>query len=287
MVSISDSKYAAISCIVSYPTDYDKDEESRGRKHSSAELEPTGRSFSPWSNESDSDQKSLEGLKVLHEGNELQESMRSVELMLEQLVRLAVAIRKSGKHSRLQKADQRFNREDYKDLEDHLVAIVLAHPEVSLEQIDASRLSDVQKMLIHCNLKRRNRFLYAQQHSRRLHPGPRKYFRFGLNLTALEGQIEEQAEDEAKITDASKSNPTDGAVNPTVKTGTTASALSNTFALQALNIPTQATSTVMSSTVMDIDYPRPPKITKGALAFVCPCCCQTLPISYSERNRWK
>src|SRR6202043_3866350 len=83
-------------------------------------------------------------------------------------------IRRSGTRSRLQKADRMLRLEDHQDFCAHLIAVMLsqgpssAEYTFSLEKIDPSKLSTVQLRLINCNLKRRNRFLYAQEHSKGL-----------------------------------------------------------------------------------------------------------------------
>ena len=100
----------------------------------------------------------------LSSSNPLHENMQNIEMMLDQLARIVIAVQQSGRRSQLQKADQRFKPEKHKDLQEHLITILLARPEFLKEQIDPSKLSDVQQQLIHCNLKHHNRFLYAQQH---------------------------------------------------------------------------------------------------------------------------
>lgn len=70
--------------------------------------------------------------------------MQNIEIMLNQLARIAIAIRRSDRRSRLQKADQRFKREEYKDLEEHLITVLLARLDFSKEQIHRSKLSEMQ-----------------------------------------------------------------------------------------------------------------------------------------------
>lgn len=238
-------------------------------------------------------EKELETLSLLHE------KMQNVEMILDQLARIAVAVRRSGKRSRLQKADQRFKAEEHKDLQQHLITMLslLARPRASNEEIDPSKLreeiylsklSEVQQRLIHCNLKRRNRFIYAQQHSKWLDPGtagrlsqPQTSKAIGTR-PANDGEV---AKEEQKSLETPVHEAADAPINPTIRTGTSASAVSDRLDLPQIPVP--AASTIMSSTVIDLQYPHPPKRKETARIFTCPCCCQALPVTLSEKNRWK
>ena len=90
------------------------------------EQEDQGRAFSPWSDDSSSDDHSenICDMEITH-ANPLQESMYNIESMQDQLSRIAVAIRRSGMRSRLQKADQRFEATEHEELEGHLVGMLL------------------------------------------------------------------------------------------------------------------------------------------------------------------
>lgn len=218
--------------------------------------------------------------------------MQNVKMMLDQLARISVAVRRSGRRSRLQKADQRFKLEEHEDLQKHLTAILLARPEFSEAQIDGSKLSDIQQRLIYCNLKRRNRFIYAQQHSKWLDPDHARFLpqaqSIGGRPLAGEEATTETPQSQLLITKPRPSYKTaDKPGNPTLRTGTSASAVSDSLALPRALTPTPAASTVLSSTVINVKYPKPPKTQKEARIFTCPCCCQTLPVALLEENRWK
>lgn len=123
--------------------------------------------------------------------NLLEECKKSVEMILDQLARLSVLIRKSGSRLRYQKADRMLNfhslPEDLQAFREGLTEIVLI-PQDSLEAnliknlrrkvfqnktrgsvlivvrawlVNPARLSPVQDRLIRANIKRRNRFTYA------------------------------------------------------------------------------------------------------------------------------
>lgn len=251
------------------------------------------RSFSPWSDDSDFDTQLENDFRPVFSGNLLHENMRNIEMMLDQLARIAVAVRRSGRRSRLQKADQRFKPEEHMDLQKHLVTILLARPEFAKEQVDESKLSDVQLRLIRCNLKRRNRFLYAQQHARWLDPdttGVPPQAQAMENIRSRPATDEESAREKQKslpLITKPLSEAADAPISPTTRTETSASAVSDSLALSLVLTPAPAASTIMSSTVIDLKYPRPPKRKEGARLFTCPCCCQALPVTLSETNRWK
>lgn len=279
---VDECKKLALSETTNLLSESSHDGELRGRLATLSPEEPPARSFSPWSDDSASDTQSETEFKPLSSGNPLRENMQNIEMMLDQLSRIAVAVRRSGRRSRLQKADQRFKSEEHEDLQKHLITILLARPEFSKEQIEPSKLSKVQQRLIYCNLKRRNRFLYAQQHSKWLDPDTA-----GRPIETIGTRPPTDGEAAKEKQKKPSSEATDARINPTIRTGTSASAVSDSLALPQALIPAPAASTVMSSTVIDIKYPSPPKIKEGARVFACPCCCQTLPVNLSEENRWK
>ncbi|KAL7893700.1 hypothetical protein HDV64DRAFT_262102 [Trichoderma sp. TUCIM 5745] len=269
----------------------------------------TGRSSPVWSDESTDEELEVE-LRLLASRSPLGKQMKAVELMLDQLARIALAVRRSGRRSRLQKADQQFKPEDHSDLQTHLVTILLAHPESSggpfhlfdlnnpsilKEQTDPARLSEIQQRLVRCNLKRRNRFLYAQRHAEKLGSGILQNQSHIQPIEATETPPDASKEPvkvvvtsvplpiQEKQPDRGESAP----VDPTVRTGTSASAVSNALALQQMHKSAPAASTVMSTTVRSLKYPHPPKVGEDVLIFKCPCCCQALPRVFLEGQKWK
>ncbi|KAK1148500.1 hypothetical protein N8T08_009505 [Aspergillus melleus] len=198
-------------------------------QESSPSLEETsGRAFSPWSDDSSSDDESDNGYPAkLPSRTPLQESMYNVESMEDQLARIAVAIRRSGRRSRLQKADQRFDATEHEELEGYLISMLHTHLKHTHKTRDASTLNEVQLRLVRCNLKRRNRFLYAQRHSNGLdggimRPSDRKPSA-NRQGTANQDDIIDHS-DNSNLPKIEHQNP-----NSTVITGTSASALSDSF----------------------------------------------------------
>jgi hypothetical protein len=211
-------------------------------------------------------------------------------MILDYLVRITIVLRGSGRRTRLQKADERFEPEEHEDLQKHLTIIILARPEFSKEQIEPTPLSEVQQRLILCNLKRRNRFLYAQRHSKWLNPvttghpsQPRPIEIHSANNREAAEQTQKSLMPIAKHL----SEDPGASMNPAIRTGTSLSAISESLALPQALTPAPSISIVMSSTVMNLKYPRPPRRREDALVFTCPCCCQVYPVTLSEENRWK
>ncbi|KAJ5638441.1 hypothetical protein N7528_000831 [Penicillium herquei] len=261
--------------------------------HDDSVDEPPVRSFSPWSDNSSSSSGSesadIRGEKPLPYTSPVEEAMYNVESIIDQLARLAVAIRRSGRRSRLQKADQLFKPDDHKELRDHLVTMFLhklGFLKDSSDATDSSKLSDVQMRLIDCNLRRRNRFLYAQKHSQGLVP-VRTNSQVQVQITQ---SIEISEKQEMKTARGSISSQKDVDVRTvtTLRTGTSASAMSASFLFPTADqMMPSASSSIMSSTVIDLDYPRPPKIMNASHIFRCPCCCESLPVAMANRNKWR
>jgi hypothetical protein len=263
------------------------DENSRGRTNALEVTQPSKRSFSPWSDESSSDSHSEPDVEAFASNNDLSEAMKNTEEILDQLIRIAVAIRRSGTRARLQKADQLFRDDDYSDLRSHLNVVVLSHAEFSEDQIDPKRLTKIQQRLITCNLKRRNRFIYAQKHSKRLNPAlPNSAFAIDLgDAKPFDSKAQPvKLGTEGKSLDAEVQSATSSRKTGIVPGGTvtTATVVSSTLTLRPGTVPSQAATTQVSSTGSRLSYPNPPKIKEGARVFKCPCCCQTLPSMMSE-----
>ncbi|MCJ1349815.1 hypothetical protein MMC31_008056, partial [Peltigera leucophlebia] len=286
----------------------------RGRKAETETIpaeEPIHRSFSPWSDTSISDSGSEKEAAIPASNILLTQAMKNTEAILDQLARLAVAIRKPGTSSRLQKADRSFDPKHHEDLQNYLVLILLAKPS-DIENkrhdiwdnnakdqsvnfgVDIALLSTAQQHLIDANLRRRNRFIYAQRHARKLAPvqlsstpGPVPKLEVvnqperGPNIVMAESRARPLSPETKPVSAASALLIAHSDV--TRMTDTTASAIATPFMFDL------APSTVMSqvsSTGLKTSYPNPPHL-KELNSFKCPCCCLTLPAEFSENNRWR
>ncbi|KAJ5235397.1 NACHT nucleoside triphosphatase [Penicillium citrinum] len=112
----------------------------------------------------------------------LEEAKQNVDATFDNLASIAVAIRHTGRKSRLLKADKSFDPNILDDLRTHLECITLIGRTLSAESHQEHHENDplwwedemkgtltpLQRRLIEANLQRRNRFLYAQRHSKKL-----------------------------------------------------------------------------------------------------------------------
>lgn len=215
-----------------------------------------------------------------------------------QLSRITMSIRNAGTNARIQKADASYDPDhpQIKSLSQHLQLLLLVKPSKNgtLQArassqgnlvlssrddtivIDQNSLTAIQKRIINANLKRRNRFLYAQRHATKLserHQVPSKWISAPRKLplppvlNALKVSKEEH-----------------GA--PQGCSATTATEVQDPIAL-----PTQASAqpatTVISTISSRVTYPRPPPLKSDQNLFQCPCCYQTLSTSMSRGSQWK
>jgi hypothetical protein len=176
--------------------------------------------------------------------------------------------------SQLHKADRLFNPEEHKDLEQHLTTVLLARPGFVSEQIDNSQLNEVQKRLVKCNLIRRNRFIYAQKDSTGLTPdtGELQPLPQPVKIAEVRSTTSE------KSTKGKQEKPLQSAiqnVNVSRPIGDWHTIASSNSTLSQVLVP------------LAIELPGPPKIKPRAQAFKCPCCCQLLPVHFSEGKSWK
>ncbi|KAM3425902.1 hypothetical protein NHJ13734_009824 [Beauveria thailandica] len=104
----------------------------------------------------------------LRQSRSLEDSKSDVEATMEQLVRISVAIRRSGVQARLERADNTFSPDRHGELRNHLFALIRTGnltrekkqgpPNTWLDSA-APALTEIQERLIEVNLKRRHRFL--------------------------------------------------------------------------------------------------------------------------------
>lgn len=261
------------------------------------------RSFSPWSESSSTDSESIKGLN-LHVPLPNTSALRSAKVELEQMIdylsRLAVAVRKSGTTSRYQKADELFEKEDHQDLFQHLLVVVLSHGSAEGREqydIDAKSLNAIQERLIMSNLRRRNRFQYAQRHAKKLaFDASNLSNRFEAhvldNLVPLNSEHNKLQLAEPNYTQVTGEQPIPHdteASFPTAITATTASAVGTPIETVPQQTPAQSqiVKTNITSISAKVDYPRPPRLQEGLQTFQCPCCCQTLPSMFRQGTQWK
>ncbi|KAK2053266.1 hypothetical protein LY76DRAFT_524943, partial [Colletotrichum caudatum] len=179
----------------SAPEDDDDDEwwandlEEADSQRSLDAAEDIPRGFSPWSDDSSSSRPGSDGRSMPEEISPLAETKAEVEQIINHLTRVALAIRKSGTTSRLHKADRSFDPSNHGQLRRHLELVLLARGRRDGRKdyhIDSEALTDIQERLILVNLRRRNRYAYAQKHAKKLArtPTPSRVAKTNITTTA-------------------------------------------------------------------------------------------------------
>lgn len=270
------------------------DREQRSRTRRKRPGPRTSRSPSPWSDQSslDSTWDDLDD----HDNGRLAEIMMSVESTLDQLNNLSLTVRRAGSQLRRQKADSRFKRSDHSGLETFLKFWVLACTSTKASPLDPSaedrhRLSPIQLRLIETNLIRRNRFLYAQRHSKRLHRNRQILQTEHLPAvpTTEPGDIVPLYENaQPKLSPHQHGFPVAGQ-HPGVPLGPAADNSTATQLETGTEIlrDTKGRDSQITSTALRVRYPNPPRTHSAARFFKCPCCCQTLDRGFSLGSRWR
>ncbi|KAM0345648.1 hypothetical protein ACHAPU_006302 [Fusarium lateritium] len=260
--------------------------------------EPTPRSFSPWSDSSATDSESRDDTdQESPDLGNLEAAKSEVEQIIDHLIRLGVAIRKSGTSSRSQKADRYFKDSDHQDFLRYLTVIVLGRgTEDGREQfeIDPKSLSPVQERLVMANLRRRNRFLYAQRHAKKL--DARTSFttenQFGYPVYDNPVLIDETASVRRPMAIPEEQPLPETLISPPIPvamTATSASKVGSNIVEVPQHTPalSQIAKTDITTIAAKVIYPRPPRSQPGLRFFRCPCCCQTLPALFRESSQWK
>lgn len=221
-------------------------------------------------------------------------SMRDVDDNLSQLTRVLIAVRKSGTRSRLEKADAKFDplSSPNRAFRRHLELLLLLRPGQEqtsnsiLEEFNQARLTAIQLRLIDANLRRRNRFLYAQKHAEKLSLRTRARIDSPVRVegpVALPLNLHRPPTISGETT-LTKDSVTDELVT---QSATTATVLDHPVVLPPRETATQAATTVLSVTTSRISYPAPPPIRNNQGIFRCPCCCQSLPATVGQGRQWK
>lgn len=253
-----------------------------------------------------------------HYQGTLEKAMQHAESILDQLMMLGFAIRKSGTAARLLKADSSFeeNQKNYEHLRRHLEFILLNDAakrrknEEDKKGITAeSRMREArdhfgevnpeQRHLVLANLWRRHRFECARQHQRKLdqvmghfvvpkldtavHPT-------GMQKTAVLENSHQRSDEQKPPTEDAPSTMQLSAPPPDISHGQVMSETAPSAPqgdILKTSVPQQAVTSHLSVSVAKMQYPSPPSLIEGTRAFKCPCCYQTLPEMFRDPPRWK
>jgi hypothetical protein len=240
-------------------------------------------------------------------GGPLSESYFNIKTILEQLTRVATAIRRSGAKHRYRKADASLKEQDFEDLKEHLTFVILmstvhlnaeksaAEYSVIAQDLGPELLSTVQKRLIHANVVRRNRIILAtrsmgpietQDAEQIQQQGPIEMAK--LPLPEVKPAIRIALKSTQTISDELVAPLQAPSINA-ASTIQSATEIGSQFNLQAAasnqkmpSVVTRATRTGATQ-----DYPSCPSPILGGI-LRCPYCADLLPVEYSSNSsRWR
>ncbi|KLP15961.1 1-phosphatidylinositol-4,5-bisphosphate phosphodiesterase [Fusarium fujikuroi] len=238
-------------------------------------------------------------LNLLNDDGDLEDTLLDIDSALESLVTLSLAIRRTGRRSRLHKADRLFKPEEHAELRKHLEAIIILRPgsgscfDDDEFQTKIESLTPQQNHLITANLKRRNRFIQAQLHSLGL---KKRTVAFELPITEAvkkgPSQVPMGASEVGEITVPIISNTDAQPHKPLVVPMSVTSASVPESKLEyrePVSKRTESTPmTVITQITASARYPRPRVYDNEQRVVQCPCCCQTLPVAEAKNNsRWR
>lgn len=233
--------------------------------------------------------------------------MFNIKAIIRQLGRISTAIRQSGTKYRYSRADGSLKKEDFKEYEQHLAVVILTG---SIESragsinaaifqpniFDPDRLTTVQKRLIHANVIRRNRIIYATRYMQEAAKQLRKHDQqpdiVPQALVRNTGAAVVHSSHMAK----QKPGPGSSTMQPPLSTTTpslsrTATDIDSQFDLSK-NLAKKRTPSVLTKVTRtgdSLDYPNCPKPRSGEDELLqCPYCANLLPVEYlRSHSRWR
>ncbi|KAJ0125421.1 TPR domain-containing protein [Diaporthe amygdali] len=233
-----------------------------------------------------------------------------IRTILDQLSRASTAIRRSGIKYRHEKADKSLNENDFTDFKAYLTITTLTatvQPRANEQAVDITlvgqvtdqnRLNLVQRRLIHANIVRRNRIIFATRDIKRAnHPTeydmhPRVDIPQMIENWPTNDPVPESAVAPAvPISRPTVLLPKGISVLDATSTVQSATEVGSGLHLQALIEPPKSTSpsvmTKITETGATRDYPSCPKPTIGK-QLQCPFCADILSMDYStNKSRWR
>ncbi|KAK9777056.1 hypothetical protein AB5N19_12413 [Seiridium cardinale] len=220
-----------------------------------------------------------------------------VEQILDHLTRITLVIRKSGTSFRFQKADRLFKPGDHNGQRHHLTMKLLVWPSRGGRGhwlVDTDHLTPIQERLVEANLRRRNRFRYAQRHAQKLAlDADRVKGKCGIpqldNPMPMNAVTPFQRTRNLVVLTGANAPNEDATHCPIVLSATTASAVGTQIQDLPRQMPTpsQLAKTAITAIAAHVKYPRPPRLREGLRYFQCPCCCKDLPELFHQQTQWK
>ncbi|OIW27242.1 hypothetical protein CONLIGDRAFT_645529 [Coniochaeta ligniaria NRRL 30616] len=227
------------------------------------------------------------------------EQMFNIKTVLTQLVRISTAIRRSGVKHRYRKADESLNEEDHEDFKNHLTVLITMssltanaeeeHDSNAIQHrlTDLTSLTEVQKRLVHVNVLRRNRIIFA---TRSMTPveAPRTSQPARRPITAAE--VPHPQMESKQISNAPPSVQRQAPSTKAPSISQTATEIGSQFDVQQAVGNKRSTPSVVTRVTRvgaSQDYPRCPQPIFGEL-LCCPYCADLLPTTYSKnQDAWK
>jgi hypothetical protein len=238
-------------------------------------------------------------LNLLKTKQSLQDALLDMDSALESLVSLSLAIRRTGRRSRLHKADRLFKPEEHDELKKHLEAIILLRPgEGPCDGDDEFKhkmdsLSAVQNHLVMANLKRRNRYIQAHLHSLGLkkrsagfeqRPIPETAEKVTTPTASSKGKLGAAAVPTAALFHQKPSQPL---AAPMSVTSASIPESKLEYKEPVIKKSDSTPMTVITQITASARYPRP-RLSGSEQVVQCPCCCQMLPVSEAKNNnQWR
>ncbi|KAI9700240.1 MAG: hypothetical protein M1836_002254 [Candelina mexicana] len=252
-----------------------------------------------------------ECLTAASDGSDVQDTIMNIDSTVDSLAFIGFQIRRSGRKYRLRKADASFveNRDRYRKLRAHLACVLTAkpteegRPEDEGKEINSvgyfadMKLPPIQERLVEANLRRRHRFVEAQNHSQGLkdpsskasHTVIPQHF---ITMAATDTEQGVSPMQDTKVATALRQKqarpPGPGQNAPTIP-ATSASGLDSKWEGFQNNRRAGSTITRITAITAAEVYPRAHLLSSEDQKLVkCPCCCQAIPASeIEEDSQWR
>lgn len=271
---------------------------------SSLEVQDADSIFSDFSSEGS---ESYSMPSIGESGGPLSESYFNIKTILEQLTRVATAIRRSGAKHRYRKADALLKEQDFEDFKKHLTFVVLmrtVHLNAEKSAAEYSTISQgfglellsvVQKRLIHANVVRRNRIILATRSMGPIETQDAEQIQqqgllemAKLPLSEVKPAIRIALKPTQTVSDELIAPLQAPSINAP-STIESATEIGSQFNLQAAvsNQKTPSVVTRITRIGATQDYPSCPTPILGGI-LRCPYCADLLPVEYSSNSsRWR
>jgi len=224
-------------------------------------------------------------------------SIQNIDSAIKNLALIGVAIRHTGKASRSRRADRTFDPDGHQELRRYLECIILLRPTEDghcHDDLNPSKLNDVQNRLIEANLRRRHSFLLAQRRSNaQRHAQAQPFVPEVPSTDDLQNRPPTELRNDTSLQASSVLIPTSKGKEraaPTISGFSLASTAEGTlqYSPAAKRYTPGPTKTQITFIASDAEFPRAPSTPRGREISKCPCCCQSLPAeTFNNPKIWR